>query len=317
MTAISLLNPTGTSQIDQALLAVVGIFSRQFPELIRAFYLEGSYANGSEVIASDVDLVVIFNDPAQKELAKEIAEYCVSLSSIELDINIMTEAELLDGISPVLKLGGRLIYGQDVIADLPMLSIEQWTRDRMHASYWLMTKLFNRPEPVTFPLGYPDQADEFFGYAQRKLRLTNGLEVNCTRDLIRVTGWAATALIALKARQYVGRKRDCHKAYSECFNDEWSALLEIIYIKCRGEWNYLIPDGVEERESLRRVCVGVLGFENHFLAHYKDFLLAELNHVDESVRNFATWVMGMLLYQDPDIIEVLGKVKADGNEKRQ
>ncbi len=315
MSAISLLNPTGTSHIDQALSAVVGIFSLQFPEQIRAFYLEGSYANGSEVVASDVDLTIIFNDPAQKESAKEVAEYCVSLSSIELDINVMNEAELLEGISPVLKLGGRLIYGEDVIAEVPMLSIEQWTRDRMHATYWLMTKLFNRPEPVTFPLRYPDQVDEFFGYAQRKLRLTNGTEVNCTRDLIRVTGWAATALISLKARQYVGRKRDCHKAYREYLNDEWSTLLESIYVKCRGDWNYLIPDDTEDRESLRRICADVLGFENHFLSHYKDFLLAELGHTDESVRNFAVWVMSMLLYQDSDIIEVLRIVKVGGNEK--
>jgi hypothetical protein len=61
----------------------------------------------------------------------------------------------------------------------------------------------------------------------------------------------------------------------------------------------------------------VLGFENHFLEHYKGFLLEELSHADESVRNFAVWVMGMLLYQDPDIIEVLDMVKAGANTRLQ
>ncbi len=128
-----------------------------------------------------------------------------------------------------------------LLGQLPLLPIEEWTRERMHAAYWLLVTVFNRPRGVTLPLGYPDAADEFFGYARRTLRLPTGVEVPSTRDLIRVTGWIATALLALQAHVYVARKKECHDSYSHYIGGPWATLLHDIYHRLRTQWGYLIP----------------------------------------------------------------------------
>jgi hypothetical protein len=104
-------------------------------------------------------------------------------------------------VRPNAKLGGRLLYGQDVCRLYPLLPIEAWARERMHAAYWLLINVYHRPTPVHFPLTFPSPSDEFYGYTNRTFRLPDGREVPCTRNLVRTTGWDATALLALQAGQ--------------------------------------------------------------------------------------------------------------------
>jgi hypothetical protein len=47
-----MLVSTGTPQIDSLLAGFIGLFELAFPARIRAYYLVGSYANGSHVPAS-------------------------------------------------------------------------------------------------------------------------------------------------------------------------------------------------------------------------------------------------------------------------
>ncbi|MDQ2903794.1 MAG: hypothetical protein M3Y81_09600, partial [Chloroflexota bacterium] len=177
---------------------------------------------------------------------------------------------------------------------MPLVGLPDWTRDRMHTSYRRFVKLFQRPGVVTYPLAYPDPAAEFYGYDLRKVRLPDGREVNSTRDLIRATGWAATAIIAFKCGRYVARKSDCHRIYQECFHDEWGSLLADIYQQCRGRWHYLIPEASAERQQLRAICARTSGFENHFLQVYKKFLLSELRHEDTQAREQALKVLAAI-----------------------
>jgi hypothetical protein len=197
------------------------------------------------------------------------------------------------------------VYGEDIRERLALPPIEAWTRDRMHAGYWLMCKLFNRPIPVRSPLDYPLANEEFFGYTQRMMRLPDGSQARCTRDLIRVTGWAATALIALKSGTYVVRKRDCHEAYQQVIGDEWSGLLRDIYQRCKRDWSYRIPDAPGDRRALRAICARTLNFENHFLRLFKDFVLAELSGDDYNARQDAGWLLGQIPYQDDAITSAL------------
>lgn len=155
------------------------------------------------------------------------------------------------------------------------------------------------------PLDYPDPTDEFYGYTHRTVRLPDGFEVPSTRDLIRTTGWAATALIALKTGQYVVRKRDCFIAYRNEINDEWAELLETIYATCRREWNYLIPEEAGVRERLRAICARTLAFENHFLREYQSFLLGELRSGDEKAIRAALHILGHTFFADEKVIGAL------------
>lgn len=316
MNDILLLNATGNKQIDDILKETVALFENAFPQCIRGYYVEGSYANDSQVPTSDVDLVLIFKnvfiDEQERTKAEEVARQCASSCRVEMDILLIEEAHLRKvGIRPALKMGSIFIYGEDICEKLPLMPLQEWTRDRMHSSYWRTVDLFNRPFVVTYPLTYPDQDGEFYGYDRRKLRLADGSEVNCTRDLIRLVGWSATAILAFKAGQYVARKSDCQRLYTDYIADRWTALLYDTYTLCRGRWNYLIPDDPGERRLLRLICSQTLPFENHFLLIYKDFLLRELHSDDVEGKLQALWVLSKIPYKDAEIEAAVHALRND------
>lgn len=303
MQEIVLLQATENERTNPVLRATIGMFEQVFPGQIRACYIEGSYADQSAVSTSDIDLVIVLKGDASRDLAQaeELAQHCCALSAVELDIDVADEHTLTDGVPPYFKMGSMLIYGEDIRDRLPLVSLPQWTRDRMHSSLWRTVHLCNRPATIRYPLNYPDPSGEFYGYDRRKLRLIDGKEVNCTRDLIRLTGWSATALLAYRAGRYVTRKSECHRAYQENFQDEWGQLLQDIYFYCRGKWHYLLPMDPDERLKLREICARTLAFENFFLLVYKEFLLSELQAEDKEGRRMALWVWDQIAYQDEEI----------------
>ncbi|GHO95589.1 hypothetical protein KSF_056370 [Reticulibacter mediterranei] len=314
MQEIVLLQSTENERTNIALRATIGIFEQAFPGQIRACYIEGSYADQSAVFTSDIDLVIVLKGEASggQKRADALARHCCALSAVELDIGVADENTLAVGVPPYFKMGSLLIYGEDIRDELPLVSLPQWTRDRMHSSLWRTVHLFNRPTVIQYPLDYPDPLDEFYGYDRRKLRLPDGKEVNCTRDLIRLTGWSATALLAYRAGRYVTRKSECYRAYQESFQDEWGQLLEDIYIYCRGKWHYLLPADHAERRKLREICARTLAFENYFLLVYKEFLLSELQAEDVEGRRMALWVLDRIAYQDEEIELAVALAKSAG-----
>jgi predicted nucleotidyltransferase len=258
---------------------VVEAFDGAFPGRVRAYYVSGSQANGSAVRTSDLDLTVIFQettDPDEERRAAGLSERLSSESAIELDIDLTDEGRVSRNAPPWLVLGSRRVAGEDIRDRMRLMPIEEWARDRMHTSYWRLATLFGRAGIVTPPVEYPDVADPYRGYLRRTVRLADGSRAPSSRDLIRHVGWAATAIIALRAGEYVPSKRECHVVYRRVIGDEWSGLLAEIYDLCRGEWKYLVPDGEMDRRRLRGICERVLAFENHFLRLYIDFLREEL-----------------------------------------
>lgn len=293
-------------RLDRMLRGVANLFDLVFPGRVRAIYVDGSHADGTAVAASDLDLKIIFADcfcDGERERAARLAERCGALAAVELDASVEDEETLAAGITPMLKFGARLVCGEEIRDALPLMPIAAWTHERINAAYWLMVRVFDRPVPVMAPLDYPDPADPFLGYANRTVSLPDGTVVASTRNLIRVTGWIATARLALEAGQYVERKRDCHRLYRQWIGDEWSALLEEIYAQCRGAWGYLIPGDAAARTELRAICARILAFENDFLTRYKRFLLAELRAPGQFAESRAAWVLARVPICDAEIIE--------------
>ncbi len=263
MDEIQLLDETGHEPVDRALRGLVGVFETDFPGRVRGYYVEGSHASDTAVAASDLDLTIVFkgsfqaghdNDEGERERAARLTASYGAASVVECDAEIVDEEELRRGVYPAFKLASRLVYGDDVRDAVPLLPLDEWTRQRMHAACWLIVGLYGRPCPLRLPIDYPDPTGKFYGYDHRPVRLPDGRSVPTTRDLIRVIGWAATALVALQAGRYVARKRDCHVLYRACIGDEWTALLDDIDTRCRGEWGYLVPDDPYQRRDLRDIC---------------------------------------------------------------
>jgi predicted nucleotidyltransferase len=260
--------------------SIVAAFTQQFPRRVRACYLLGSAADGSELRTSDLDLTLIFAGvfatPEERDAAMRLITSLSSHAPVELDIEIADEQTLASGLDPNLKFAATLLYGEDIRADLPLIPIADWTRDRMHSSWWRVARLFERPRIITPPLAYPEPAREFLGYTRRGVLLEDGRIVPSTRDLIRLVGWAATALLALDCGVYVARKRDAHRLYHEHIGGPWDTLILDVYETLRTRWAYLIPDDQQDRAILRAICERTLEFERYFLARYRPYVLAEL-----------------------------------------
>lgn len=310
------LQSVGDSRVDALLACAVTRCEAAFPARVRAYYVEGSYASASGVATSDVDLVIIFQDhftsPAEGERAAALCAECGMEHGLELDAEITDEAGLGGRASPTFKLGARLIYGADIRDQLTLPLIDVWTRDRMHTSYWRFIKLFGRPTPVDLPLAYPDAHAEFFGYTRRQARRPDGTLADSTRDLIRAVGWAATGLVALIAGEYVASKRECHEIYARTIGDEWSTLLRDIYERCRGEWVCLIPEAAADRQRLRAICARTLGFENHFMTVYRDYVARDLRQPDDDTVLAALKVLADVPLRDPAMVAALDDLVRDG-----
>jgi hypothetical protein len=306
---ILLRNSLGDAQADAVAREVIHAYEEAFPQQIAGYYVEGSYADQTHLATSDLDIVLVFRQSVAREAARATASQIWAArnhaSSLEVDITLTDEQQLQEGVHPNLKLGSQFLHGEDVCQNYPLLPIEAWTRERMHVAYWLLVAVYQRPTPVSLLLDFPDPTDEFYGYTNRTVHLADGQEVPCTRNLVRTTGWAATALLALQAGRYAGRKRECSRLYREQIGDEWASLLEEISTFCRDEWQYLIPTEPQARRRLRAVCERTLLFERHFLLLYKPFLLAQLRSTEQGHRRHALWVQGQLPLADADVASAL------------
>lgn len=313
MKEILLQHSLGHPQIDSIVQKVIQVYEDAFPGQIVAYYVEGSYADQTSLATSDIDLLIVFRDRfANEDILRQAQRLWTSSQegSQEVDISIVDEDSLRAGVHPSAKLGGRLLYGEDVCSLYPLVPIEIWTRERMHAAYWLTVNVYHRNTPVRLPLTFPSPTDEFYGYTNRTLQLPDGREVPCTRNLVRTTGWEATALLALQAGQYAARKRDCVRLYREYIGDEWTALLEEITISCREEWQYLIPTAHHARKRLRELCERTLRFGQHFLTRYKSYLLGQLRSTEQEHVRVARQFQEQSPLDDTEVIALLQSSKS-------
>jgi hypothetical protein len=314
---IALKASTASDRADRALQQIIGDFEAAFPGRVRAYYVDGSFADGTGLATSDLDLTVVFVggflDDGEHRAAETLAKKCAAVSAIELDCAVTCDDELRRGAHPAFKWASLYVFGEDVRDSVLIMPLAQWARERMHAAYWLTVNLYGRGDIVRPPFTYPDPTAEFLGYDRRTLRLPDGSEVRCTRDLIRSTGWAATALVAYLAGRYVVRKRDCHRLYRQLIGGPHADLLEDIYTVCRGQWRYLHPDNAAGRRQLRALCERTLTFETDFLAHYRRFVLAELTGEDGEAHRAALWMLGQIPLLDAEVLAAVRTLEAAAN----
>lgn len=320
MGEISLSFSTGHAKADRVLRDVVGTLETVFPNLLRAYYLSGSYAEGTAVSTSDIDLTVILKEEPADAVRKRFGGVMqfISLNS-PVDVDITPIVEGLVNEHPArgrLKHLSQLVYGADIREGIVPPSFEDYLPWLMHGPTACFARARGNPPVLRFPLAFPDPSGEFYGYDYGKVRSVDGKTRPSTKELVGSTGWSAAALIALRARREVS-KGNRVQVYRECIDDEWAPLLEEIHGYCRDAWEYLIPEGADERRRLKRLCEGALEFENHFLSVYREYLGGRLRESDEAGKLLAVKCLAQVDFADDAMLAALrGLAAGAGGELR-
>jgi hypothetical protein len=318
MEQVTLVGMTEDMRLNAALYGFVGLAEMAFPGRIRAYFMLGSHVTTEAVGASDVDIVMVFQDRFQegeRERFELFRSYIGPLAHLPLDVTSAEETRLLTDGAVNLKQSSLLLMGEDLRERIPLMPRDKWLRHCMHRPFIFMERgrAHADDEPLRFPLAYPDAQGALYGYDHRMHMEADGSMHRSFKELVTLTSWTATALVALRAGEYTFSKRDAIDVYQKRVNDEWAPLFTEI-LECRKRWGYRVPEAPADQEHLRSLCARMLGAENHFLGLYKDFLLAELRHGEMRDRVLAAQRLGLILYPGDEVLTAL-REQADSAEE--
>jgi hypothetical protein len=260
MTDIDLLFSTGEASVDAVLRGVIGVFEQVFPERVRGYYLTGSYADGSAMPSSDIDLTILYHGRTLGEqderAADRLAASCALICPIELDVAALAQEIPYPLRAVSLKLDSRLLFGEDARPAVSLPSREAYARHATDLALRLLSRL-HRQGPLACPIDYPEPDDPFFGYAR-----------GGTKDLATTTLLMATAILARRTDCYVAGKRECLRLYRDRIDDEWTGFIEDVYHRCRNQWCYSLPQSESDRRHLTALCARFREFAVRFVHGY-------------------------------------------------
>ncbi len=178
-------------------------------------------------------------------------------------------------------------------------------RDVTWSPYRFLGQVIRERLVLAYPLTYPHAGDRFYGYTKKRIAAwyPAGIEQG-TKELITGVTRTATALLALRAQQYVGTKSASIRLYRDYIADEWTEYLETLYRKGKSEWQYAVPDHPADQQLLRELCQHTLAFENQYFQHYRTYLLDLLQGTDDE-RLFAAERLTQVVYTDDAIADML------------
>jgi hypothetical protein len=275
-----LLSPSPLDERTSALLqAGLTLLDLIFPERIKACYLTGSVLDGTAVTiagdalnSSDIDIKIVLQgaltglDRERFALWRTMCEQLGPFHLDQFDATVTSDMELSEQGHLTLKTASHLLYGEDIRATIALPPIETHLREAIKLSM-IHFATFRRlePEALSIPLQYPDLSGPYYGYDYHEPGYG---DQPGTRLLVGSITWAATALVALKARQLAGTKRAAVSLYEQTINDAWYPLIRAIYQQCKLQWRYQIPDDRGGQAQLRALCYQVLAFEEYCIKTY-------------------------------------------------
>ena len=267
-----LLQSSGNPAIDDYLEAIIAIYETAFPGRIRACYLVGSYADGTALPESDVDVEILFKGQMTAEERNRcdvLKTACRALCPIDLDFPVRAEKTLQTQNTIGLKLASKLLYGEDTRDSMPLPAMDDYLAWVSASVQHGLTARF-RSEQVTLPLNYPIPDAEFYGYIPK-----NHKDGATPLKLWAVNiGRLASFLVVYHARVYVPSKRQVLPLYREHINDKWLKFITDVYEKGRNTWHYQIPQQ-DERTHLKALLQQTLDFETVVARIYLNYLREE------------------------------------------
>ena len=250
----------------------IGLVETMFPERIRAYYLTGSFAEGTAVSNSDLDMITVFKDKfleGEADKLRQLRHHATKLSPYRLDLTPKCEADLIAKGATGLKLAGKFLYGTDIREQIPFEPIEQYRHDVVRGWQIYQREIRGDVESVPYPVQPPDPDGEFLGYEkfgnwQGGDRFEPG-----TRVLINLTTIGATASLTVLHGERAGSKWQAIEKYQKLVGDEWGDWLAELYQLAKIESGYAIPQDEELRQRLRSLIQRTPEYENMMVRRLK------------------------------------------------
>jgi hypothetical protein len=303
MENLALCTTTGDQRTDTLLQGTIGVVEACFPNRIRGYYLVGSYANGSAIASSDLDVVVVFKhtfEGDEQARCRYLTHHCSLISPIRLDLAPRCETELFQAGSVTLKLASQVLYGEDIRAAVPLEPLDEYLPQVLFGFFFYTALLRGEPERLIYPLDYPDSHAPFYGYERWGLFLADQLAVGL-RTLVNSMTLAATFLVGVHAARHVGSKRDAIATYKVTIADAWADLLEDVYDMCKQRWAYRIPDTPADQAALRQLCQHILSFENYVLEQCRGYVLDVLANGKDHLKISIARSLQKITYVDAEV----------------
>src|SRR4051812_677242 len=123
---------TGIRLVDDMLREGGRAFEAAFLGRIRAYYLIGSYADGSAALTSDVDVCVVFKDDFvdqdEEESVRRVWRSVSRGSPVQFDLPPFSEQQLLAAGHHRIKTASILLFGEDIRDQMPSMTLDAYLR---------------------------------------------------------------------------------------------------------------------------------------------------------------------------------------------
>jgi hypothetical protein len=299
---------TNNALVDGMLREGIRAFAAAFPGRIRAYYLIGSYVDGSAASTSDVDVCVVFKDDFvdrdEEESARRVWRSVSDGSPVQFDLPSFSERQLLDAGHYRIKTASVLLFGEDIRDRMPPMILGTYLRTYWHAPYAYMAQVLRGTNLLRFPLTYPDVDGAFFGYDRCDDEL-HGEGIRSTKALVATVCWIATMIVGFRAGRMVGTKDESVRVYRETIGDVWADFVEAMYTQGKQAWSYRVPGATADRALLRDLCARMLAFENHYLAIYRAWLLDDARSPEVETQRFVAARLSEVLFPDTSVRDTL------------
>jgi hypothetical protein len=238
-----------------------------------SLYLTGSFCSDYFIPdVSDLDLTLVTTEKFSETDSDRLNQVVKKLQDkygIDLDISIVPLSEasnekysragiLYREAIVSVQLAGNCVWGSDVLRSSFSIKIEDYIEATKLTPFEFSRRIRNG-EDLHYPLSFPDEKDEFYGYVGR---VKNTLPL---KPLVSLYSWIGTATVALETNQTVGNKKICIDSLKEC-DPHKGAELERMFFLCRESWAYKEPQAPYERQLLKSICRQALCWENDYFS---------------------------------------------------
>ena len=273
---IDRLPTLGHDQADTSLRLLLRPLLALARNLVRSCYVVGSFADGSAVHGSDLDLHIVFDgdranaSAAARRLARAVTSG-IAKAPMVIDVKFLHVGELSAGD---ISLSGPsiLLWGVDdrpAIRPPPLPLCKQrivrWTLKGLTALRADLRSVM--PEPT-----YPAPEEEFYGYVRASSPGEPNSPDASTRPWAGAMLRVATTLLLLERDVLVIDKRSCSALYRQHFGDDWTDYFDSIQATCRTEWQYRVPVAPQDRVRLRSWCGRSVDLERRLIGRLRSGL---------------------------------------------